>query len=97
MALEGKLGLAVSEAPDAGGCPFPVELSAVMPHQAMLAPLPYLLGLAKEASAQGCRIFEGTPVLDMHGRRLKPPAARSWRTGFCYAQACRWTASACRY
>lgn len=73
LALEGKLGLAVSEAPDAGGCPFPVELSAVMPHQAMLAPLPYLLGLARDAAALGCRIFEGTPVLDMHGRRLKTP------------------------
>ena len=73
LTLEGKLGLAVSEAPDAGGCPFPVELSAVMPHQAMLNPLPYLLGLAREAAAQGCRIFEETPVLDMHGLRLKTP------------------------
>lgn len=73
LTLEGKLGLAVSEAPDAGGCPFPVELSAVMPHQAMLNPLPYLLGLAREAAALGCRIFEETPVLDMNGLRLKTP------------------------
>ena len=92
LALEGKLGLAVSEAPDAGGCPFPVELSAVMPHQAMLAPLPYLLGLARDAAALGCRIFEGTPVLDMHGCRLKTPGG-----AVIADRILRCTASACRY
>ena len=45
--LESSLGLTVSLAPDAGGCPFPVEQSAVMEHQWLMHPLPYLLGLAE--------------------------------------------------
>ncbi|MGN0971859.1 MAG: NAD(P)/FAD-dependent oxidoreductase, partial [Aristaeellaceae bacterium] len=73
LALEGKLGLAVSEAPDAGGCPFPVELSAALPHQALLAPLPFLLGLAREAAALGCRVFEESPVRDVSGRSVRTP------------------------
>ena len=73
LTLEGKLGLPVSEAPDAGGCPFPVELSAMMQRQALLSPLPYLLGLAKAASALGCRIHEESPVLDIQGQRVKTP------------------------
>ncbi|MGN0745968.1 MAG: FAD-dependent oxidoreductase [Aristaeellaceae bacterium] len=73
LALEGRLGLNVSVAPDAGGCPFPVELSATLPHQALLAPLPFLLGLAKEAASQGLRIFEESPVLDMTGRSVRTP------------------------
>ena len=71
LAMEGSLGLSISQAPDAGGCPFPVALSAVIPHQALLSPLPFLLGLAEAASALGCRIHEESPVLDIQGRRVK--------------------------
>ena len=56
LTLEGKLGLPVSEAPDAGGCPFPVELSAMMQRQALLSPLPFLLGLAKAAAAYSAAV-----------------------------------------
>lgn len=68
--LEVKLGLPVSEAPDAGGCPFPVELSLRMQHQLLLAPLPYLLALADFAQANGCTIYEHSPARAIDGRRV---------------------------
>lgn len=73
LRLMQQLDLSLAQAPDAGGCPFPVELSAVAKHQALLLPLPYLLGLAEDASRQGCIIHEHTPVLRMEGTRLRTP------------------------
>lgn len=73
LALESKLGLQVSIARDAGGCPFPVELSAVMQHQSTLQPLPFLLALAERAVRAGCRIYERTPVTALHRTHLRTP------------------------
>lgn len=71
VALEGRLGLTLAIAEDAGGCPFPVELSAVMRRQWLLQPLPYLLGMAEHAAHLGCQIFEGTRVLERTGTTLR--------------------------
>ena len=68
--LETQLGLPVSQAPDAGGCPFPVELSLALHHQLLLAPLPYLLALADFAAEQGCSIYEHSPVRYIEGHRV---------------------------
>lgn len=70
LALESRLGLPVSIASDAGGCPFPVELSAVMHHQSTLFPLPLLLGLARSAVEAGCQIYEHSRVLDIQPTQL---------------------------
>lgn len=69
-ALEARLGLPVFHGPDAGGCPFPVELSLGMERQLWVPALDYLRSLADFASAQGCRIYERTPVRAISGRRL---------------------------
>lgn len=61
-ALQKRLGLPVSVAPDAGSCPFPVELSLVTPRQMMLSPLGYLLAMAERADRAGCVIGEQSPV-----------------------------------
>lgn len=71
--LQKRLGLPVAKAPDAGGCPFPVELALVTDHQLLLAPLPYLLALADFAQSQGCRIFENSPVRELDGRQVLTP------------------------
>lgn len=68
--LEARLGLPVFHGPDAGGCPFPVQLSLGLERQVHIAPLPYLLALAEFAQAQGCRLYEYTPVRAIEGRRL---------------------------
>lgn len=68
--LEARLGLPIHQAPDAGSCPFPVELSLGMERQLLLSPLAYLLALADFAQEQGCCIFEHTPVRRVDERRL---------------------------
>ena len=68
--LETRLGLPVTPAPDAGGCPFPVELSLALRHQLLLAPLPYLLALTDFAREQGCAIYEHSPVRSVEGQRI---------------------------
>lgn len=68
--LEARLGLPVHQALDAGGCPFPVELSLAMERQLLLSPLAYLLALADFAQGQGCCIYEHTPVRGVDGQRL---------------------------
>lgn len=68
--LEDKLGLSVRIAPDAGGCPFPVELSLVMEDQLLVQPIPYLLALARQAEEQGCIIHEHTAVRAIEGRQV---------------------------
>lgn len=70
LALESRLGLPVSIASDAGGCPFPVELSAVMHHQTTLLPLPLLLNLAQSAAEAGCQIYEQSRVLEIQPTQL---------------------------
>ena len=71
--LEAKLGVPAAPAPDAGGCPFPVELSLRMPNQLTLSPLPYLLGLIEAAEHQGCEVYEYSPVRAIDGRRATTP------------------------
>lgn len=71
--LERSLGLPVSIAPDAGGCPFPVELSLVMERQLLLQPEPYLLGLLRHAAQSGATLHERTPVQAIEGHRLISP------------------------
>lgn len=68
--LERRLRLPVASAPDAGGCPFPVAGSAVMPGQMTLSPLGYLLGMAARATALGCVIGEHSPVRAVEEGRL---------------------------
>jgi len=68
--LEARLGLPIAEAADAGGCPFPVELSLALRNQLLLAPLPYLLALADFATEEGCAIYEHTPVRSVEGHRI---------------------------
>lgn len=68
--LEARLGLPVHQAPDAGGCPFPVELSLGVERQLLLSPLTYLLALADFAQGQGCTIYEHSPVREIQGRQV---------------------------
>ena len=68
--LEAQLGLPVAEAPDAGGCPFPVELSLRMQHQLLIDPLPYLLALVDFAEGHGCSVYGHSPVRAIEGRRV---------------------------
>lgn len=68
--LEAQLGLPVTVAPDAGGCPFPVELSLALQHQLLVQPLPYLMALVEAAKAQGCQVFEHSPVRAVEGHQV---------------------------
>ena len=68
--LQQRLGLPVTVAPDAGGCPFPVAGSIMMPGQLTLSPLGYLLGMAERASGLGCVIGEHSPVRAVEEGRL---------------------------
>ena len=70
FALQRRLGLPVSIAPDAGSCPFPVELSMVMPHQLTLSPLGYGMGMAERAVRAGCLLAENSPVRVVEEGRL---------------------------
>lgn len=76
--LEARLGLPVHQAPDAGGCPFPVELSLGMERQLLLSPLAYLLALADFAQEQGCMIYEHTPVRQVEERRVVTDQGSVW-------------------
>lgn len=64
------LRLPVSVAPDAGSCPFPVELSTVMRQQLVLSPLGFVMGMAGRAHQAGCVIAEQSPVRALDEGRL---------------------------
>ena len=68
--LQRRLGLPVSIAPDAGSCPFPVELSTVMRRQLVLSPLGFVMGMAERANRAGCLIAEQSPVRAVEEGRL---------------------------
>lgn len=68
--LQRRLGLPVSIAPDAGSCPFPVELSTVMRRQLMLSPLGFVMGMAERAQQAGCLIAEQSPIRAVEEGRL---------------------------
>ena len=68
--LQRRLGLPVSIAPDAGSCPFPVELSTVMRRQLMLSPLGFVMGMAERARQAGCLIAEQSPIRAVEEGRL---------------------------
>lgn len=71
--LQRSLGLPVRQAPDAGGCPFPVALASVLEGQLLVQPLPLLLGLLQRSEALGATLHEHTPVREIDGRRLITP------------------------
>ncbi|MBQ8201702.1 MAG: FAD-dependent oxidoreductase [Clostridia bacterium] len=69
-ALAQRLGLPASFAPDAGGCPFPVELSIMLRGQWMLPVSTLLDALSAQVVKQGGRIYEHSRVLELTGRRV---------------------------
>lgn len=56
------LGLDCAIAPDAGGCPFPVELSAVMTGQLLIEPEPLTAALIRHIRQKGGRVCGGSRV-----------------------------------
>lgn len=56
------LGLPVRYAPDAGGCPFPVELSMMLGQQILLDVPPLLTALARRIRAGGGQVFGRTRI-----------------------------------
>ena len=62
LKLAARIGLPVTVSQDAGGCPFPVELSLVLRHQLLLDAPAYLLGTAEKAESFGAQIFEHSRV-----------------------------------
>ena len=70
LTLQQRLGLPVSIAPDAGSCPFPVELSMLLERQLTLSPLGYLMGMAEKARRAGCVMAEHSPVRAVQEGRL---------------------------
>lgn len=62
FALCRSLGLPVSYAPDAGGCPFPVELSMVLGGQLLADVPPLLTALARAIRDGGGHVFSRTRI-----------------------------------
>ena len=70
------LGLPVDYAPDAGGCPFPVELSTCLKGQ-LMADVPSLLSaLIRRIRLSGSRIHAHSPVIALESGRVCTPAGR---------------------
>lgn len=68
-ALYRRLHIPVSIAPDAGGCPFPVELSLTTP--GAVVDLPRWMGaLRASIRRDGGRIFSGSPVVAVENTRV---------------------------
>lgn len=64
------LGIPCRTAPDAGGCPFPVELSIVTEKQLTVDVPQLLMGLAQQIRQGGGHIRENTRVLHAEARRV---------------------------
>lgn len=75
-ALYTRLHLPVYVAPDAGGCPFPVELSLLAPSQAVLDMVRWQLALQASIRRSGGRIYIRSQVVSMESARV------------CTAQGC---------
>ncbi len=74
--LLSRLGLPISTAPDAGGCPFPVELSLMLPGQAVMDGARWITSLRRSITKQGGRIFHRSRVIALDSTRI------------CTAQGC---------
>lgn len=64
------LQISCRQAPDAGGCPFPVELSLMTEHQQTVDVPALLTGLTERIRAQGGHIHEHTQMLHMAQRQV---------------------------
>lgn len=64
------LGLPVHIAPDAGGCPFPVELSLVLPGQWMVDVAPLIEGLVQRIRRQGGQVYGRSLVIETDEGRV---------------------------
>ena len=69
MALAHRLKLPLQAAPDAGGCPFPVEASARLEDQLMLDPQALVERLVRTIASLGGVIYPSSPVIAIEGRR----------------------------
>ena len=65
-----RLGIPVSVAPDAGGCPFPVELSLVAQGQALVDLSRWTSALQAMILCKGGKIFHDSRVIAMEGTRV---------------------------
>ncbi len=70
QALYTRLNLPVHTAPDAGGCPFPVELSLLTPDQALLDMPRWTAALAGSIRRRGGQIFLNSRVTGFEGHRI---------------------------
>ena len=66
LTLYEKLRLPVMIAQDAGGCPFPVELSLMLPGQQLLEPERLVAALASRIIRRGGMVCANSRVLDFH-------------------------------
>jgi len=66
----GSVGLPVRIAPDAGGCPFPVELSLMLPGQLMTDPAALIRALTARIRRHGGRICGHSRMLSASAGRL---------------------------
>lgn len=71
-----RLNIPVSIAPDAGGCPFPVELSLTAPGQAFVEMPRWMTALRRSIRRHGGSVFDHSPVIDVDSTRV------------CTAQGC---------
>lgn len=75
-ALLTRLGVPARIAPDAGGCPFPVALSLMLPGQAVVDIPRWMAALRASIQRKGGRIFTASPVIAVDATRI------------CTAQGC---------
>ena len=68
--LLAELGLPVRFAPDAGGCPFPVERSTVLSGQLMVETAPLIESLARHIRQCGGRVFGHSRVIGAEDDRV---------------------------
>lgn len=68
--LYGRLGLPVGAAPDAGGCPFPVEQSLMAQGQAIVSLPQWQAALRASIQRRGGRIFTQSRVIGLEGTRV---------------------------
>ncbi len=65
-----ELGLPVSIAPDAGGCPFPVELSLTLPGQSIVHVQRWMAALEQAILRQGGQLYHGSRVTHLERSRV---------------------------
>ncbi len=68
--LLAELGLPVSIAPDAGGCPFPVELSLTLHGQSVVNIHRWKAALQGAIRRQGGQVYAGSRVISLEGQRI---------------------------